>query len=312
MTIELAASHQALTNASPLNLDDPSIAPDHLATAWVGMDLSVLGARVPAGFEHAAHLNYPRLAASVKAAHDGGIDFVTLGSQFRVDSEAAPHECAFDAATTAGRLADMSTAGVFAEVAGTPDAINVAVDLLASQNEGWAGIAIPLATDSDFDGIRGAVKNAHAAGVRVMVIITNPSISADRARIIASIADTVRLRVADPHAAREARFAIRAAGQELGKEIQVFAEIGIAISGSVEAAEERARLITDMNGEAPFQGIASVLGTVYSVADTIESWVGLGAADGIILAPASLPTDLASVLRGVLPLLKARAELDRE
>lgn len=62
-----------------------------------------------------------------------------------------------------------------------------------------------------------------------------------------------------------------------------------------------------MQGTPAFEGKASVVGTVYDVADMVESWIGLGAADGIIFLPASLPTDLASVIRGVLPLLKARA-----
>lgn len=314
MTIELPASRKALTNAQPLDLDDASITPDHLATAWIGIDLTLLGASTPPGFEEAPidHLNFPRLAASVKAAHQGGIDFVALGAEFQNSSDSLVHESAFDAAKTAARLADVSTAGVFAEVAGTPEDMNVAVDILASQDEGWAGITMTLATDSDFDGILAASKNARAAGVRISVIITNPSISAERAKLIASIADTVRLRVADPHAAREARFAIRAAGQELGRDVLVFAELGIVISASVEAAEERAHLIEEIDGCVPFEGIACVLGTVYSVADAIESWVGLGAADGIILVPASLPTDLASVLRGVLPLMEARAQLDRQ
>lgn len=312
MTIELAASRKALTNAQ-LDLDDVAVTPDHLATAWVGVDLTLLGACTPAGFDEAPidHLNYPRLAASVKAAQQGGIDFVTLGLDFHNSSDSAGSEYSLDAVKTAARLADVSTAGVFAGVVGTPKDMNVAVDLLASQTDGWAGITITLATDSDFDGIVATTKNARAAGIRICVIITNPSITPGRAKLIASIADTVRLRVADPHAAREARFAIRAAGQEINKDVLVFVELGIVISASVEAAEERAHLIEKINGCDPFEGIACVLGTVYSVADAIESWVGLGAADGIILVPASLPTDLASVLRGVLPLMEARAQLDR-
>ncbi|MDN6487611.1 MAG: hypothetical protein L0K34_09035, partial [Ancrocorticia sp.] len=63
-----------------------------------------------------------------------------------------------------------------------------------------------------------------------------------------------------------------------------------------------------MNGSPAFAGKASVVGTVYDVADVVESWIGLGAADGVVFLPASVPTDLASVIRGVLPLLRARSE----
>ena len=313
MTMERAVSRESLANIKPLDFDDVAMTPGHLATTWVGIDLTLLGASTPPGFDEAPidQLNYPRLAASVTAAQQGGMDFVALGSEFQQSSDSTERESAFDAAKVAARLGDVSTAGVFAGVAGTPRAINVPVDLLAPQSEGWAGLTITLGTNSDFDGILTAAKNARAAGLRISLIITNPSITPERATLIASIADTVRLRVADPHAAREARFAIRAAGQELGKDVLVFAELGIVISASVEAAEERTHLIEDINGCGPFEGIACVLGTVYSVADAIESWVGLGAADGIILIPASLPTDLASVLRGVLPLIEARAQLDR-
>ncbi|VEI14050.1 hypothetical protein [Trueperella bialowiezensis] len=314
MTIELAASRKALNYAHPIDIADETMAPDHLATAWIGMDLTLLDACVGPGIDPdcRAQVNFPRLASTVKAAHKGGIDFISLGAEFKNDSSSTDAECEYDAAKTCSRLAQVSEGGVFAGVAGCPEAMDVAIDLLAAQDEGWAGLTITLATDSDFAGVEEAARNARAAGIKIAVIITNPSISAERAKIIASIADAVRLRVSDPHLAREARFAIRAAGQELGKNILVFAELGIVISGSVTAAEERALLIERMFGCQPFEGIAHVYGTIYSVADTIESWVGYGAADGIILVPASLPTDLASVLRGVLPLLDARAQINVE
>ena len=61
-----------------------------------------------------------------------------------------------------------------------------------------------------------------------------------------------------------------------------------------------------MTGRPVFDGKASVVGTVYDVADTVEEWICLGAVDGIVFLPASLPTDLASVIRGIMPLLYAR------
>lgn len=309
MTIELPSSHMAPKNTQHL---DATFAPNYPSTTWLGVDLTLLGAFTPPGFDESPfdQLNYPRLAASVRAAQQGGFDFVTFGSQFQAGSDFR-HEPKFGAVYTASRLAEVSQAGIFAGVEGQAEEINAAVDLLAAQEQGWGGITISVSTDSDFQAIEQAAVNARASGVRLCLIINNPSISDQRAEFIVSIADAVRLRVADPHAAREARFKIRAAGKRFGKDIRVFAEMGIVISASVEAAEERFYLIERMNGCEPFAGIASVLGTVYTVADAIESWVGLGAADGIILLPASLPTDLASALKGVIPLLQARAKLDQ-
>lgn len=312
MTIELSASSQATSNPAPVDVSD-TLTHDSVSTTWIGMDLSLLGASEPLGVDEAGveSLNFPRLAASVRAAQTGGIDFVSLDSNFHTSTDVDSRDCTFDAVRTAAKLAEVSTAGVFAGVEADPQDMDAAITALSSQGEGWAGLTIPLHTDSDFAGIAAAAARARKAGLKVTVIITNPAISAERAKIIASIADIVRLRVVDIYAARQARFVIRAAGQELGRDILVFAELGVVISASVTAAEERALLIEDMNGTDLFPGIASVLGSVYNVADMIESWVGLGAADGVILIPASLPTDLASVLKGVLPLIEARSKIDQ-
>ncbi|MGV4416544.1 hypothetical protein ACM6RI_05195 [Trueperella pyogenes] len=309
MTIEISVSSQISANPTAFDIE---VAEHVLATTWIGMDLTLLGATVPVGFDDVVErLNFPRLAASVRAAQAGGIDFVTLDASFLTTTETNGREHAYDAAETAAKLAEISTAGIFAGVEADPAAMTKAIELLSRQHKGWAGLTIPLHTGSDFDGIKKVANLAARAGVKVTVIITDPRISAERAAIVASIADVVRLRVREPYAARSARFAIRAAGKELGKDIPVLLEIGIVISGSVAAAEERALLIEDMNGTDLFSGIVSVLGTVYNVADAVESYVGLGAADGVILIPASLPTDLASVLKGVLPLIEARAKLEQ-
>lgn len=311
MTVEISVPSQLTQTPRPVDVDAPVC--DTLATTWIGIDLSLLGASVPVGFETCVdYLNFPRLAASVRAAHAGGIDFVTLDSRFLTSTDVDARDCTHDAVRTAAKLAEVSTAGIFAGVEATPAQIREATEILARQGEGWAGITIPLHTDSDFAGIQQAADRARRAGLRITVIITDPAVSAARAAIVAGIADVVRLRVRDSYAARNARFAIKAAGEELGKNILVFLELGVVISRSVAAAEERALLIEDMNDSDLFPGIASVLGTVYNVADAIESYVGLGAADGVILVPASLPTDLASVLKGVLPLIEARAKLEQD
>lgn len=302
MTIEIPATRRTVSN--PKTNQAP-------ATAFIGVDLTLLGAHSvplfdgePAPIEL---LDFSELACAVNAAHKGGIDFVTLDSSFAVTTE-ADHNPRLDAARAAAQLSRFSRAGVIAQVAGTAKEIYEATDILAEQTDGWGGLTITLRTDSDFDAVRKAAEHARRAGLKIAVVVTNPSVSAARARVIAQIADLVRLHVEDPHAAREARFAIRAAGKELGRNIPVVACLGIVISASVRAAQERALLVSGINNAPLFEGLANVVGTVNDVADEIEYWVSLGAADGVLLAPASLPTDLASVLRGVLPLIRSRCE----
>ena len=312
MTIELAASNLALTNIDLTDLD--SIEPDRLTTAWVGVDLSILGAAVDCLSDSdlpVDRLNFPRLASSANAAFKGGLDFVTLGKRFQTRSDRQVRDGSLDGAKTLAKLADFSKGGVFVEVPATADHINQAIDLVAAQSEGWAGVSFEVDTDTDLASLAESVTSARSAGINAQIIAT-AAVAQERAAEIAELADTVRLKTNDPHAARSARFALRAASHELSRDLLVFAELGIVISASLQAAEERALLISEINACPLFADLHSIIGTVYDVADAIESWIGLGAADGVILLPASLPTDLASILKGVLPLLKARSVIEED
>lgn len=119
----------------------------------------------------------------------------------------------------------------------------------------------------------------------------------------------VRMRVQDPHVARGLRYGIRAAAHEAGRDLPVVADLGL-LSQRIHKYHERALLVEAIYGTELFAGIPKVVGTVYDVADAIERWVGLGAADGVVVLPASLPTDLGSLIRGVLPLLSGRVGVE--
>ncbi|MFY9263578.1 MAG: hypothetical protein GX483_08130 [Actinomycetaceae bacterium] len=317
MTIQLAASARALTTPTPVDVNDTSIVPDTLTTAWIGVDLSAFGADSGLAMNLAQELpiervNVRRLEAGVQAAHKGGLDFVSLGCSFHTRSDYRIRDCTLDATNMVAELAEHSTGGIFAEVPAKARHINQAIDLLAPQSEGWAGITIAVDENTSYKELAESLKAARQAGVRIAVLLSDAQISHELAENIAQVADVVRLRITDPHSARETRFMIRAAAQAHGRELPVLAELGIVISASLQAAEERSVLISEMMGVQLFEGMASTIGTVYDVADTIESWVGLGAADGVVLIPASLPTDLASILRGVIPLLQERTALDQK
>lgn len=311
MSIELAASQRALNEARPLNVDEAGLEPDHFTTAFVGVELGALGAAPDdAAVTHdlpADQVDIARLVSSIHAAHEGGIDFISLDSTFTLRSDSAPHESMLDAARAAARIASSSTGGVFVQVPPAPKVINMAIDLIAAQENGWAGIAFGLNDHSDFDSIVACAHSARRAGIKVAVIITHAEQVQERADVIAEIADMVRLQCPDPHTAREARFALRSAAAKRGRELLVFVELGMVISGSLNAALERESLIKEIHRGDIFAGIAKCVGTVYDAADAVESWVANGAADGIVIIPASLPCDLASILKGVLPLISARS-----
>lgn len=311
MSIELAAATSAIASSAPIDFEDPALLPDAMTKAWIGVDLSALGATASESvFDMGCdlpveHLNFPRLACAVNAAHGGGIDFVSLGSQFYTRSDFRVRNAALDGVKAAAKLAEVTKGGLSVSVPASAHYILQAIDSLVVQREGWAALAIDIDTDTDVDALITPTGQARMAGIKIITVISS-QLCASKIAAVAAIADMVRLRITDPHVAREIRFAVRSAAEQLNKEIPVVVDLGIVISASTQAAEERAYLVSAMSGQEIFAGIASSVGTVYDVADTIEAWVGLGAADGVMIVPASLPTDMASILKGVLPLLAAR------
>lgn len=279
--------------------------------AVIGVDLTLLGAVCSEAFASLGidlpveHVSLPKLASCIGAACTGGLDFVSLSKDFQARSD---RTTCMDAVRTVSRIMDVGAVGFSAEIPPEAEHVDEAVSLLAEQKDGWGCVEIDIASSSDLEQIAKYAKSAHDAGVQVTARVACDLLSDLDIDLLASWADMVRLLTDDPHEARGARFALRSAAHQQGRELRVLVEVGIVISGNQQAANERAILIEAMNGSPAFAGKASVVGTVYDVADLVESWIGLGAADGVVFLPASVPTDLASVIRGVLPLLRARSE----
>lgn len=279
--------------------------------AVIGVDLTLLGAVCSEVFASLGidlpveHVSLPKLASCIGAACTGGLDFVSLSKDFQARSD---RTTCMDAVRTVSRIMDVGAVGFSAEIPPEAEHVDEAVSLLAEQKDGWGCVEIDIASSSDLEQIAKYAKSAHDAGVQVTARVACDLLSELDIDLLASWADMVRLLTDDPHEARGARFALRSAAHQQGRELRVLVEVGIVISGNQQAANERAILIEAMNGSPAFAGKASVVGTVYDVADLVESWIGLGAADGVVFLPASVPTDLASVIRGVLPLLRARSE----
>ena len=324
MTLKVPATGRAVSDPSPIDLADPHFLPDMLVDAFVGVNLTAFGAfptDFPGDDAHGVtveHLNLAHLLSSISAAFHGGLDVVTLDRDFHTRSDADAQANALDGVRTVVKIWERaknfvpsadnnnSRAALCAEVPSDPDYIRQAVKILSDGEVKRASILIALQDTSDFDDFEAAANEARAAGYKIWLVVTNPQLTLNYVDVVARIADVVRVRTTDRSLARTLRFSLLEAGEKLGRKILVLADLGVVISASLQAAHERDILVSQMIGHELFAGQSKIVGTVYDVADAIEGWIGAGAADGLIFTPASLPTDLASLLKGVLPLISAR------
>ncbi|MPV36200.1 hypothetical protein GB881_03915 [Georgenia subflava] len=113
--------------------------------------------------------------------------------------------------------------------------------------------------------------------------------------------------------ARELRFAVRAAARAAGRDVRVLVDLHTVVSADRASAEERAGLVADIAGPtAPWAGALRAVGTTTDVADLIQSWLTAGAADGFVIVPGSVPADIAALLRGIVPELRARGLVEEK
>lgn len=279
----------------------------------LSIDLSSLGAEAldPANnFDEdfpVETCNLGRLTSMTSAALTDGLAGVTLGSSFLLRSDLHLRDCRLDALRAAVKLTSRITGPIFASVTG--DAVGEAA--LEAVKGSDVGLEIHIA-NKDLDSALALVDKAKAVGTPVIVALTGETAkSIDLAKLGAAI-ETVRLREPDPHTAREIRYSLRSAALEQGRDLTVIADVFIIVSACAMDADERGNLISAIGADRYAAGSARVLGTVHDVADHIESWIALGAADAFTILPGSLPTDLASTVCGVLPLLNARRNAEAE
>lgn len=303
MTISLATKESELDDASA----------ESVAEAVMGVDLSLLGAVTTEAFAAALgsempveYASYPRIASCAQAATRGGIDFVCLDATFRTRSDNANQ---LDAARVAARLLSQHAGKVNVQIPAEVAVSREGIGMLAQHGEHVAP-TVEVTEESDLDGIARLAEEIAANGMPVNVQLDAEVADAISLGTLAAFVDWVRVRTDDLERARDIRSELRELAASNGRSVRVLGELGIVISGSMRAANERALLVADMVGAPLFEGKASVVGTVSDVADAFERWIGTGAADGLIFLPASLPTDLASLIRGVVPLLAARAQIE--
>lgn len=265
--------------------------------ALLGVDLTVLGVSDTSDLmpDLPEHADLSMIASCINAAANGGLDFAYLTEEFRARSD---NSCrALDALRTMARLATSGELLLRAGMPGSLEAFSEAERLLSNVD---ASVEVDI--EGDVSELAELVARAHTAGLRV-----SGKVSEDAWRKMDFAAsfpflDSLHLCTTLQGSGRELKRKLARAGLD----IPVLMDLGVIISGSLQAAHERALLIEGMNGGTLFPGIARCIGTVYDVADKVEAWIGGGYIDGVIFVPASLPTDLASIIRGVIPLLKAR------
>lgn len=302
MTISLATIESELNDAQA----------ESVAELVMGVDLSLLGAVATEAFAALGndlpveYASYPRIASCAQAAARGGIDFVCFDANFRTRSDNANQ---LDAARVAARLLTQHAGNVNAEIPAEAAVSREGIGILAEHGN-HASPTVEVTKTSDLEAIAKLAEEIADSGMPVNVQFDAEVADAIALDMLASFVDGVRVRTDDLERARDIRRELRSLAASNGRSLRVFGELGIVISGSMRAASERALLVADITGAPLFEGKASVVGTVYDVADAVERWVGTGAADGLIFLPASLPTDLASLIRGVVPLLTARARIE--
>ncbi|MFD1718265.1 hypothetical protein [Georgenia deserti] len=293
-----------------------SLLPNRTATsrhAVLGLDLTALGVATDLA-RYSDDLpvekaDLARIASYTRAAHGNGVSFVTLGETFRLRSDrAVRRDDWLDPVTAARRIAPHGTAGIIPGVRAGADLDLVDSELAqASRAQGaWAGLHL----SADDAAALTAARRPARRGPRPSVVVTVAG--EDDVEIAGRCADLVRIRERDPEWARELRYAVRAAARAAGREgaVQVLADVHTVVSTDRQTAAERAALVADIAGdEVIWDGALTAYGTVEDVADVIEGWLGAGAADGFVVLPGSLPADLAALVRGVVPELRARGVL---
>ena len=280
--------------------------------AVVGIDLSLLGAARKvkaraAGIDTPVeHMSFPALASAVEGAARGGLDFVALSEGFVTRSDHDATNGALDAARTAGRLIELADLGFSAQVPSDRDGFERSVELIGQAGCGWGCVELRVDANTDYALLVEQADRAHAKGAMISVVLKASEFEHVDVEALASCVDTVRLECSDPHEAREVRFALRSSAAEQGRMLRVLCEIGFIVSSSREAAEEREILLKMLGGDEAFRGKTCIAGTVTDVVDEAERWISAGATDGFVFLPASVPTDLASLIRGVMPLIRER------
>ncbi|WP_435738358.1 LLM class flavin-dependent oxidoreductase [Cellulosimicrobium sp. PMB13] len=216
----------------------------------------------------------------------------------------------------------------------TADAVAEADEVVGAVTALWAGREDDASTARDVasgrSGVRETLRHVDRDGIRfvvdepsatvrppqgrppVVVRVTSPG-SADLA---ARRADVARVRAATRDEAVAVRELLRDAAADAGRhpdDVRVLVDAYVVIGQDRASAQARLDLLHDLEGVDGVgwdTGSLTHVGTARDLAATVEDWTTAGGADGFVLRPSSLSTDLDAVVQRVVPLLQ-RAGLFR-
>lgn len=295
-------------------------------TATIALDLSGLGApahdRDFAAGLPAEQANLVRLAAYARAAHKGGVSFVTLGEDFRLRADASPRANAWLDPVIAARRISPSAGGTglvpSVQLGRADSAVAAELAQFNRKSGSWPGLQVSRDRGGDVtalpelgDLLEELIRTtAERSSQRPAVVL--PFEEESELPAAAELADVVRLRESDLAWARELRYAVRSAARAAGRRpVKVLVDLRTVIAADYESARARADLLTDMaGGDADWAGALEAVGTVGDVVATMEKWLEAGAADGFVVLPGSIPADVSRLVRGIIPALRARGLVD--
>lgn len=254
------------------------------------------------------------LADYVQLAQTAGIDLVVLGESFRLD-DAARSDSWLDPAVAASRLAAAGllagrTHVVPALPAGYLDPLRLAraIGALQDRSGGRAGWQVPIFPTAD--GVHAEIRRAwHARterhGGTTPLLVTAPREASD-AVVVGNHSDVVRLDVRSRAEAIARRRAVRTAAERAGRDpedVRVLVDARCVIGEDSASAQFRADLLRDLDADLDPLTFA---GTGQDVAQELHDWAEAGAADGFVLTPGSLRSDVTAIVRELAPALDSR------
>ncbi|PWD49422.1 hypothetical protein C8046_00490 [Serinibacter arcticus] len=290
----------------------------------LGLDLTTLGAKASSfrrpGAGGNERVSLSDVAEHVALAAAAGVDLITFGESFRLDTTARA-DAWLDPAVIASRLAASGalTGGptvVPALPAGFLDPVRLAraVAGIHARSGGRAGWQLPISATAG--GVHAEVRRVWEAtpdaqtGGHSPLVVTAPQ-EATTAVVAGRFSDVVRLQVSDLAEAKRRRTAIRTAAEQAGRnpdDVRVLVDAVTVIGQDAASALFRADLLRDLGTHTDHDEL-TVAGTARGVADVFEDWYTQGAVDGFVVLPGSLPADVQALAHELAPALAERGLL---
>jgi len=169
----------------------------------------------------------------------------------------------------------------------------------------------------DHDGIRFAVRGRPADGATPLAPVRPPVVVRVRTEASATLAgrtaDIARIAVTEAAQAVRLRRLVRDAALSAGRDpedLRVLVEVYVVLAAERAGARARLELVEALEGTAPTGGALVVADTPDELAVLLADWATVGAADGFLLRPSSLSSDLDAITERLVPALQ-RAGLFR-